>query len=304
MDAQSFLMGSSNPGFSFRTPGDRIVGQIIGEPTVQQQKVFNTNDPAFWPSGDPKIQMLLPVQTSFRNWEGVATPEVGRPDTGARTIYVKGKHFEAGLKRAILEAGARFLAVGGWVDITFTGEDMESKAGSKPKLFAIRYMPPPPGSAPAPAQAAPVQAAGTWVQGNAPVYGNQLQDSANRPQYAQGGIVTAPASWQAAQPAYTFPPAAPESGYHSDPWATTPQAVPRPPAQAQPWYPQHAPVGFVDPGPVSPPPHHEQGPPPAWATGGPSAPPAQVSPAPQMSTLAAIRASQAEPANGADQAPF
>lgn len=292
MDAQSFLMGSSNPGFSFKTPGDRIVGQIIGEPTVQQQKVFNTNDPAFWPSGDPKIQMLLPVQTSFRNWEGVATPEVGRPDTGARTIYVKGKHFEAGLKRAILEAGARFLAVGGWVDITFTGEDMESKAGSKPKLFAIRYMPPPPGSQPPPAQAQRQPTAPPY-QG----YGQQIVAPAAplppRPsyeEYMQGG--------------FTRPPGT-QGTYDLDPWATTPQAAPRPPAQAQPvWYPQHAPVGYADPAPVSPPPHHEQGPPPAWATGGPSAPPAQVSPAPQMSTLAAIRASQAEPANGADQAPF
>jgi len=280
MDAQSFLMGSSNPGFSFRQFGDRIVGQILAPPTVQQQKVFKTNDPAFWPSGDPKLQMLVSVATSFRNWEGIATPDRARPDTGERTIYVKGKHFEKAVKQAILESGAKFLAVGGWVDITFTGEDMESDAGQKPKLFAVRYMPPAPGSAPAPA--APAQ----------PSYPQQPA-----PQ-APGHAGTWTAGWGAP------PQQPPQQAYTPDPWATTPQAAPRPPAQAQPvWHPQHAPVGYADPTPVSPA-HHEQGPPPAWATGGPSAPPAQVSPAPQMSTLAAIRATQADPANGADQAPF
>jgi hypothetical protein len=173
-----------------------------------------------------------------------------------------------------LDAGAKFLEVGGWVDMTMTGEDLESKAGSKPKLFSVRYMPPPPGSAPA--QAAPVQ-----------------------PSYPQQ-----PGSWVAPTRSEVYPPQPPRPPRQPDPWTTTPQAAQWPPAQAQPvWYPQHAPVGYADPTPVSPA-HHEQGPPPAWATGGPSAPPAQVSPAPQMSTLAAIRATQAEPANGADQAPF
>lgn len=291
MDAQSFLMGSSNPGFSFRVPGDRVVGQILAPPTVQQQKVFKTNDPAFWPSGDPKLQMLVSVQTGFRNWEGVATPDPARPDDGARTIYVKGKHFEPAMKRAVLEAGAKFLTVGGWVDITFTGEDMESDAGQKPKLFAVRYMPPPPGSA-------PVGPAAT----QAPTSPQQpaLQPSYPQQQYATGGHIAAP-NYQA-------------QAHTSNPWGATPAAAPRPPVQAQPvWYPQHAPVGYADPAPVSPPPmpaHHEQGPPPGWAmgspvaSGSPAAPSAQVSPAPAMSTLAAIRASQAGPTYGADQPPF
>jgi hypothetical protein len=142
MDARSFLMGSNNPGFSFLTPGDRIVGKIVAEPTMQQQKKFGTNDPDFWPSGEPKMQMLVNVETSFRNYEGISTPDRTQPDTGARTIYVKGKHFEKACRDAIRASGAQWLDVGGWLECVFTGLDMTSKAGSKPKLFTVRYQPP------------------------------------------------------------------------------------------------------------------------------------------------------------------
>lgn len=146
MDARSFLMGSGNPGFSFNIPGDRIVGKITSPPTMQQCKKFGTNELDFWPSGDPKMQMLVNVETSFRGYEGIATPDRSTPDTGARTIYVKGKHFEKAARDAVRASGAEFLDVGGWLEVVFTGLDMTSKAGSKPKLFTVRYQPPAPGS--------------------------------------------------------------------------------------------------------------------------------------------------------------
>lgn len=146
MDAKSFLMGSSNPGFSFVRPGDEITGQIVGEPQMQQQRVFDptglSKELAFWPSGDPKMQMIVTLRTAYRNYEGISRPDTTVPDTGMRTLYVKGKHMESAMKQAILHAGAEFLDSGGMVQIRYTGDDYDSKAGIKPKLFAVRYMPP------------------------------------------------------------------------------------------------------------------------------------------------------------------
>lgn len=187
MDAKAFLMGSGNPGFSFSRPGDRIVGQIIAEPTMQQQKVYGTNDPAVWPSGDPKMQMLVNVSTSFRNYEGIANPDRAQPDTGARTIYVKGKHFERACREAVRDAGAAFLDVGGWLDITYTGDDMTSKAGMKPKLFTVRYMAP--------------RAQAAVVQSVAPVYLSQQPSYITQQQPNPWGI-QAPATPQPQLPAH------------------------------------------------------------------------------------------------------
>jgi hypothetical protein len=146
MDAKSFLMGSSNPGFSFVRPGDEVAGQIVGEPQVQQQRVFDplglSKELAFWPSGDPKMQMIVTLRTQLRNYEGISRPDTTVPDNGMRTLYVKGKHMESAMKQAILHAGAEFLDPGGMLQVRYTGDDYDSKAGIKPKLFAVRYMPP------------------------------------------------------------------------------------------------------------------------------------------------------------------
>lgn len=149
MDARDHIMGSSSAGYSFLQINQSVMGQIITEPKVTQQRNFHDGQPAFWPSGDPKWQTVFQVQTQLRNYEGISKPDPSKPDDGVRTIFVKGKHMEKAVKDAILAAGGGFLAPGGWIEITYTGDDMSSKAASKPKFFAVRYQPPAPGSVPA-----------------------------------------------------------------------------------------------------------------------------------------------------------
>ncbi len=141
-DARSLIMGTGAAGFSFNRPGDSVLGQIITEPKAVQVKKFGTNELDFWPSGDPKMQTVFQVQTQWRNYEGIANPDRTQPDSGIRTIYLKGKHFERATKDAILAAGASWLDVGGWFQATYTGDDYNSKAGIKPKMFEVRYQPP------------------------------------------------------------------------------------------------------------------------------------------------------------------
>lgn len=132
---------------AFTYPGDAVMGKIITEPKAVQQTVYDprnpaSKDPAFWPSGDPKMQVIFQIATAFRNHEGIKNPDRSQPDNGNRTIYLKGKHMERATAEAIRAVGAEWLEVGGTVWYRFTGEDMTSLAGVKPKLFEVRYQPP------------------------------------------------------------------------------------------------------------------------------------------------------------------
>jgi hypothetical protein len=132
---------------AFTYPNDAVAGKIITEPKAVQQTVYDPRNPqskelAFWPSGDPKMQVIFQIQTDFRNHEGIKNPDRSSPDNGARTIYLKGKHMERATAEAVRAAGADWLDVGGMVYYRYIGEDMTSLAGVKPKLFEVRYQKP------------------------------------------------------------------------------------------------------------------------------------------------------------------
>lgn len=148
-NARDLIMGTSSPAMAFTYPGDAVMGKIITEPKAVQQTVYDprnpaSKDPAFWPSGDPKMQVIFQIQTNFRNYEGIKNPDRTQPDNGARTIYLKGKHMERATAEAIRAVGADWLEVGGTVWYQYTGDDMTSMAGVKPKLYSVRYQPPTP----------------------------------------------------------------------------------------------------------------------------------------------------------------
>ncbi|MEU6647831.1 hypothetical protein ABZ863_35685, partial [Saccharomonospora sp. NPDC046836] len=93
MDANDFLMGGGGaPSASFPTPGTIVGGTITETPTVQQQKDIKTGDPLFWSDGNPRMQMIVTVQTDDRD------PAI-EDDDGKRRIFVKGQ-----MKNAIQDA--------------------------------------------------------------------------------------------------------------------------------------------------------------------------------------------------------
>lgn len=265
MDPKSFIMGSSSPGFSFDRPGARITGRLTKDPELRQMKVWRNGKPtdelAFWPSGDPKMQLVISLETNFRNYEGLKDPDRSVPDDGRRTVYLNGKHREAALRQAVKAAGTEWMERGGLYDETYTGDDYDSQAGIKPKLAVIHYQAPPPGFNQPPAQTQQAQ------QPAAQGYNNGYNTGA---QHAQ----------QYVQPAQSQPqpPAWQQPGW-------------RPDQIAQPGYGQPSPFGQ---GQVAVPSHH--GAPeniPDWASPAPqSAPPAaptSVPPAPPLSTMDLIR---------------
>lgn len=290
-DARSLIMGTSSPAMAFNYRGDKIVGKVITEPKAVQQTVYDPRNPqskelAFWPSGDPKMQVIFQVETQWRNYEGINRPDRAKPDNGVRTIYLKGKHMERATADAVRAAGADWIEVGGMISFEYTGDDMESLAGVKPKLFAVKYKAPN-------AQPQHFQQYGNATQAPAqPSYGangmagqGYQAQNAPRPPQQDWNAAQAYARHQQAQQATAVQANRQAAAVNmpGDEWMTDPWATPTPPA----------------------PPHHGQPDAmPDWAAGPTSAPPASAPPA--LSTLDMIRQSgqSNSGAFGANEADF
>lgn len=128
------LFDSGSKGVKFANVGDTITGTISGAPTERQQTKFGSQEPDFWPNGDPKMQIVVPLQTDLRE-----DPQ----DDGARTLYVASKNMKRAIADAMRAAGANDVVKGGVLSVTFTGFDPNSKNPQNPaKLYQAQYTPP------------------------------------------------------------------------------------------------------------------------------------------------------------------
>lgn len=169
------LFDSSSKGLKFDTPGVSHTGTVQSAPRERQQTKFGTQEPDFYPNGDPKMQILVDLQTDYRE-----DPN----DTGERTLYVASKNMKRAIGQAIRDAGAADIVPGGVLTVTYVGNDPASKNPANPaKLYQAQYTPPSsafaapeaaapqaapvaqPAAAPAPATAAPQAHAGLHPSG-------------------------------------------------------------------------------------------------------------------------------------------
>lgn len=132
MDANQLLMGGGVASAKFETPGTSVTGQIVREPEARQQTDYKTGTPQIWPSGDPKMQVIVHIQTGQRD-PGDAT------DDGVRAIYIKGKSLTEAVREAVRTSGARGLEVGGTLTVTYTGDGKKEGNLNPPKLYTATY---------------------------------------------------------------------------------------------------------------------------------------------------------------------
>lgn len=127
------LFESSSKGLKFDTIGVTHTGTVKSAPRERQQTKFGTQEPDFYPNGDPKMQILVDLQTELRD-----DPN----DDGERTLYVASKNMKRAIAQAIREAGADDLTVGGVLTVTYVGNDPASKNPANPaKLYQAKYTP-------------------------------------------------------------------------------------------------------------------------------------------------------------------
>ena len=107
---------------------------------MRQQTDIKTGAPVTWDDGQPKMQLVVKLQTEQRDADD---PE----DDGIRSLYISGGFKRASTQKAIADAvraaKAKGLEVGGTLAVKFTGEEPSSVRGFNPaKLYAARYEPP------------------------------------------------------------------------------------------------------------------------------------------------------------------
>jgi len=197
MDANQLLMGSGIKSIKWKDHqiGHTVIGTICEPPKVEQMKKYQSDELDFWPSGDPKMQIIVTLQTELRD-DG--------EDDGRRRLYIEPRMMTC-VRNAVKAAGAKGLEVGGrlairWISGTGQGE-------GNARQFAAEYAAPvvDPGSllngGSQPQQQAPAQAASTSPAGPT----------------GSGGLLNTPTT-----PAQA--PAGPPPGVDPQVWDTLPDA--------------------------------------------------------------------------------
>lgn len=134
-DSYGFLAGGGSPSAKFTTYGDTVGGTILEEPQVQQQRNIDDGSPLTWPDGNPRMQMIVTVQTALRD------PSIDEDD-GKRRIFVRGQMRNA-VQQAVIAANAKGLDVGGTLNVTYIADgDRKNPAYSPPKIYQASYTPP------------------------------------------------------------------------------------------------------------------------------------------------------------------
>lgn len=118
-DIDSALHGGSKSFFNqYSEPGDTVTGTIT-KVDVKQVTNYKTKEPEFFPSGDPKKQVILTLQTSLRE---------DADDDGKRSVYIPlwgGKKAALGeaMRAAGMKEASTALALGNTFTARFVGEE-------------------------------------------------------------------------------------------------------------------------------------------------------------------------------------
>lgn len=140
-----FLFGSGSASAKFDNVGDSITGQVVTT-EVKQQTDIQSGNPLTWDNGDPRMQLVVTLQTDLRE-----PREDGTEDDGKRNLYVKGskkagsKSLHDAVASAVRAAGAQGLKPGGTLTVQYIGTEPSATRGfNDRKLYAAQYIAPDP----------------------------------------------------------------------------------------------------------------------------------------------------------------
>ncbi len=126
--------GPKIESFKFgRTVGTSVSGMLVEDPQLVQQRDFDTKEPVFWPSGDPKMQVVLTLDTGLSE---------GPNDDGLRKLYLSSRKQLEALGKAVAAEGVAEPKAGGQFKMTFTGWGEPGLKGGAPKLYEATYKAP------------------------------------------------------------------------------------------------------------------------------------------------------------------
>ena len=144
--ADEFLLGGSSgrSAFGKDDPIGTTISGVIVDTQVRQQTALEDGKPLVWDNGDPRMQLVVTVQTDQRV---ASEPD----DDGIRAIYVKGskapgsQSLHDAVRAAVQAAGADGLKPGGTLTVQLVGtEPSKTRGYSDRKLWAAAYKGPDP----------------------------------------------------------------------------------------------------------------------------------------------------------------
>ena len=124
--AEALLATSSYA--KFEEIGATTTGKITEPPETTQQLDFDTQEPLFWKSGQPRVALVVTLDTEDSD-EPVK-------------LFAKGEMLKA-IKSAVREAKATALLPGGSLWVQYSGDGEPTRRGyTPPKLYKAAYDPP------------------------------------------------------------------------------------------------------------------------------------------------------------------
>lgn len=132
--ADELLMGGGGPpSAKFPVLGYENAGRIVGKPTVEQQRDYDSDEPLYWADGKPRWQIVVTLATGERD------PEI-RDDDGVRRLFVKG-HMKTAVQAALKAVKADGLEDGGHLTVTYTADGPQpNPKKNPPKQYTARYV--------------------------------------------------------------------------------------------------------------------------------------------------------------------
>ena len=131
-DPNAFLMGGGARSARFETVGDTVIG-LVTSMEMRQQTDFKTNELLFWQDGNPRMQLVVTLETMARE---------DADDDGLRNVYIKGQMQKA-VADAIKRAGERGIGQGGKLGIKFVATATPTDPRlSGAKQYTASYAPP------------------------------------------------------------------------------------------------------------------------------------------------------------------
>lgn len=132
MDPDAFLMGAGGRSVSFKTVNDQVWGVVMNS-QMRQQIDLDSQRPAFWDDGNPKMQLVITLLTEEREDD---------EDDGLRKVYVKGQMQKA-IGDAVRKAKAPGIRDGGRLLVRYLGDAEPTRRGyNGAKQFFAKYEPP------------------------------------------------------------------------------------------------------------------------------------------------------------------
>jgi len=128
------LLGrGGRPWAKWTNIGDVVSGTVLEEPEQRQSRDYESGELAVWPNGEPRLEVIVPLQTSLSD------PDIDN-DNGERLVVLPAgsARFRA-VQTALRKAGSKGLFPGDQLVIRYKEDGARVGKKNPPKIYDAEY---------------------------------------------------------------------------------------------------------------------------------------------------------------------